>query len=298
MTNRGQVAVAVSFAVLGLVCTGCQIRRSCCVGAGWKVVTVREVTGLQFPECALPDPESGILYVSNIACAPGEFWTDDGSGFVSLLSSAGDMAALRWVQGTSQLPVHGPKGMCTLGEHLYFTDNTQVKRCAAATGTDVEVVASGFGKANDLATDGRWVWVSDTVAGKVYRLGSNGEKTAIQAPEGVNGITFHGRKMFAVSWGLHDLYELDPSGKAPPTAFGLAEHFAGLDAIEVLNDGCFVVSDYKGGKLDLVGHDRETVLTLAELESPADFGYDRERGLLYVPEMLANRLTILRIAHE
>jgi len=77
--------------------------------------------------------------------------------------------------------------------------------------------------------------------------------------------------------------------------FGLAAHFTNLDAIEVLDNGLFIVSDYTGNKICSISKDRKTVSTLIELQSPADVGLDRENKLLYVPEMLVNRATILEL---
>ena len=43
-----------------------------------------------------------------------------------------------------------------------------------------------------------------------------------------------------------NIYEIDPAGVAEPIPFGLSSHFTNLDAIEVLPDGSFLVSDFKG----------------------------------------------------
>lgn len=151
---------------------------------------------------------------------------------------------------------------------------------------------------NDAASDGEAVYVSDWKAGKVYRVDPAGDVREVRAPESVNGITFHGGKMFAVSWDLHDVYELDPKGKGEPIAFGLASHFKGLDGIEVLDDGTFVVSDLRSDRVMTVDPDRRTVRPLVEAECPADIGVDREAGLLFVPEFLAGRVAVYRLARR
>jgi len=120
----------------------------------------------------------------------------------------------------------------------------------------------------------------------------------IKAPEAVNGITFHDGRMYAVSWKLHEIYELDPSGKAEPKPFGLASHFAGLDGIEVLEGGTFVVSDFAGNKVCTISPDRKTVRTYLRVQSPADIGIDRKRGLLYVPLFMKNRVCTYELPEE
>jgi sugar lactone lactonase YvrE len=139
------------------------------------------------------------------------------------------------------------------------------------------------------------VFVSDTEAGKVFAYDPNGWRE-IKAPKGVNGITFFKDRMFAVSWDLHEVYELDAAGKDEPKPFGLAGHFKALDGIEVLDDGTFIVSDFDGGKVCTISPDRKKVDTLLTCESPADIGLDRARGLLYVPQFLKNRVLVFQLA--
>jgi hypothetical protein len=101
--------------------------------------------------------------------------------------------------------------------------------------------------------------------------------------------------MFAVSWDLHEVFELDPTGDRPPQPFGVAEHFTNLDGIVVLDDGTFVVSDFTGNKVFAIARDRKTVYILAEIESPADIGLDRKRRLLYVPSFMGDRVFVFKL---
>ena len=91
------------------------------------------------------------------------------------------------------------------------------------------------------------------------------------------------------------LSTLDPSGDAPPKPFGLADHFTGIDGIEVLDDGSFLVTDVWGSKLFWVGADRKTVRLLAEHESPADLAIDRTRGLVFVPLFWEGKVVVYRL---
>jgi hypothetical protein len=258
----------------------------------WVAEHVSTTDGFNVPECVLVGEHAA--YVSNIESLPDEYWTDDAKGYISLLNPAGDVEIQRWIESRPSAVLHSPKGMCLLGEFLYFTDNTRLMRCSL-DGGDPEVVLGGFGKANDLATDGVSVWISDTLQGKVFCITPDGDQREIQAPEGINGLTFHKGKMFGVSWALHEIYELDPSGKDEPQAFDLADHFTNLDGIEVLDDGTFIVSDFKGNKVCTVSPDRTTVRTLVEITSPADIGLNREKGLLYIPLFSENKVSVYRI---
>ncbi|MBN2450545.1 MAG: hypothetical protein JXR77_09145 [Lentisphaeria bacterium] len=289
MDLRGWLGLCVMAAWLGAGCSGLRLHRGACL------VEISRLRGFQVPECVLPDVVSGDVYVSNIEAAPDAYWVDDGRGYITRLERGGGRAE-RWLDSTAAVPIHSPKGMCLLQGRLYFTDNSRLLDCDAATGGDVRVLAAGFGKANDLATDGVSVWLSDTKEGLVWCIAPDGvSRRPIPAPEGVNGLAFHGGRLLAVSWDLHDLYELDPKGEVPPRAFGLADHFVNLDGIEVLEDGTFLVSDFVGNKVCRVSADGTKVTLLVEVCSPADIGLDRARGLLYVPLFLRDEVVVFRL---
>lgn len=191
--------------------------------------------------------------------------------------------------------------MCILDGYLYFTDNSRLMRGSLSDPAAVERVTDlEFGKANDLATDGKLVWVSDTAEGKIFGIDpQTGTAGEIPSPPSVNGLTFHNGQMFGVSWGEHDVYELDPAGKKEPKPFGIASHFTNLDGIEVLDDGTFIVSDLKGNKVAAISPDRKTVnILVEEIESAADIGLDRERGILYVPQLYKDKVVAFKLGKK
>ncbi len=266
------------------------------VAAPLTVEQIAVVEGLEIPECLVADPASGFVYVSNIETDKAAYWAEDGKGFISRMSADGEMKELRWLDSTADAPIHAPKGMCILDGRLYIADITRLLRYPLkGDGPLVEIPVPGSKRLNDVATDGKSVYVSDTELGRVHKVDAKGNQTLIKAPESVNGITFHNGRMFAVSWELHDAYELDPSGAGPPKPFGLADHFGGLDAIEVLEDGTFIVSDFRDNKVCAISADRKTVHTLIELETPADVGINRAKGLLYIPALMKDDVVIVRL---
>lgn len=263
----------------------------------WHAEHITTLSGFNVPECTLYAPRSGLTYVSNIESKPDEYWTDDAKGYISVLGEDHRVTAERWVNSEPASVLHAPKGMCLFGKHLYVADNTRLIRCSLS-GETIDVVASDFNKANDLATDGKSIWVSDTAPNKIFCISIHGDRREIMAPPGINGITFFGDKMFGVSWALHEIYELDSTGKNPPIPFGLAEHFKNLDGIEVLDDGTFLVSDFTGNTVYTVGSDRATVRVLVEIPSPADLSINRKDGVLYIPQFLKNKVSVYQIEYR
>jgi DNA-binding beta-propeller fold protein YncE len=262
----------------------------------WTATLLSEVKGFAVPECVLPDPERKQVFVSNIESTPEEYWADDLKGFISLLELNGTSWQTRWLDSSPDALIHSPKGMCILKDNLYFTDNASLKRCMiAGPGALVTIALPKTERLNDLATDSENIYVSDIALNLVYKVAADGSVAEIPSPKSPNGITCAGSRVFAVSWDLHEAYELDPSGKNAPMPFGLAEHFTNLDGIEALDDGTLLVSDFMGNKISAIAPDHKTVYTLIELESPADIGLDRTRGILYVPQFMIDKVLLLQL---
>jgi hypothetical protein len=285
--------IATGFAVVLCGCQTIELQNE----VNWYALRVADQSGFAVPECVVADGE-GNVFVANILPHEGVYWGDDGKGFVTRLGVRGSVESRYFVGGRKDSPLHSPKGMCILDGWLYVNDATQLKRCSLKypRGTlEVTKVTPGE-KYNDAATDGRYVWISDMARGKVVRYDPyTGSQHVIPAPPGVNGLTIWNGRVFAVSWTKHEIYELDPTGSSQPRSFGLADHFTNLDGIEVLDDGTFIVSDFKGNKVCTVSADGKTVRTLIEIESPADIGIDRKRGLLYVPQFKKDKVVIYRL---
>ncbi len=265
------------------------------LGFAWtaeQIAAIDASAGLNIPECVLVDAANDAMYISNIEAGGGNYWFDNGTGYISLVNSDFTVKDIRWVDTQPENVINSPKGMALLGDYLYFNDNNRLMRVSLNDPKAVEqVVDTEFGGVNDLVAYDNLIWTSDTTDGKVFAV--DPEQGAIvkeiPAPESVNGITFFDGKLFAVSWGLHEVFELDPAGEAEPKAFGLADNFTNLDGIEVLDDGTFVVSDFMGNKVAAISPDRMTVTTLVDVDYPADIGLDREKGILYVPQFFTNQ---------
>lgn len=296
--SRRRLPAFVSVVLVLLVMVGCGAPKMSEV-SGLRAEIVTVIEDLDVPESMLPVPERDLIYISNVESAEDEYWTDDAEGYITLASYDGTKIEPRWLDSAEDAFLNGPKGMAILGDYLYFGDNKRVMRCSLSGRPPERVPLPLLGKANDVATDGERVWVSDTINGKVHWYDpADGKMGVIPAVPGVNGITFHKDRMFAVSWAQHEVYELDPTGEQSPQPFGLADHFTNLDGIEVMCDGTIIVSDFMGAKVCAIGADRRTVTTLLEVESPADIGLDCGEGLLFVPQFMKDRALIVRLSGE
>jgi len=261
----------------------------------WKAQQITATGQLAVPECTLVDAMTGKVYVSNMDTDAGAYWADDGKGSIALLAPGGTPMNLRWQVSTKEVPIHSPKGMAIFQGVLYVADNTRVLGFPLTDAKGVKPLQGPKGRhLNDVATDGQAVYVSDTAAGVVYRMAKDGV-TRVKAPAGVNGITCFKGSLYAVSWDLHEVYQLDPTGEGDPVPMGLAHEFKTPDGIEVLDDGTILVSDMHGNRVAAIAPDRKHVYTLVGLETPADIGLDRERRLLYIPQFERDCVTVCRL---
>ena len=271
-------------------------------GKTWRLEHVSSVKGFNIPECAEVNPADGTVYVSNIfAVTRDTVGALDSNGFIATLAPGGKLKKLKTVQGTEALKVHGPSGMCFFNGYLYFNDRNNLKRCPLENPSKIEVVPvegtdHGF---NDAGCDANYVYVTGQDA--VFRVDRQGTGGKFVDLKGVNGVKAWKGRLFAVTTDKEhsDLYELDPAGKDPPKAFGLAPKFAGIDGIEILDDGTFLITDCHGHKVYSIAADRKTVTLLAEgLEYPADLGVDHKRGLVYVPQFYRNTVEVYRLRSD
>ena len=267
----------------------------------WELKQVAVLEGFDTPECVCVDPSTGVCYVSNVVApklVADKVNVTDGTGFISRLSPGGQIESLRWIESTPTAPLNSLKGLCIQDGVLYGADLTRIVRYELATRKALPPIeVAGAIMLNDMYSDGRYVYTSDTRAGRILRF--DGERVIEFAMlKGANGLTMAGGRFYAVSSTEHDLFEIDPRGGQQPRPFGLAQHFTGLDSIEVLADGSFLVSDVRGHKLCRVGADRKTVRVLAELQYPADIGIDRQRNLLYVPLFWDSRVMVYQLPKQ
>jgi len=260
----------------------------------WSAEPAGVVKGFDAPECVVVGAD-GTAYVSNVDLSDGDPWTDDAAGFISRLAAGGTVEKRLWRNSNPAVILNAPKGMCIVDGQLYVADNRQIVRYPLAGDQRGEMIpVADSQRLNDVATDGRSVYVTDIGASRIVRL-EGGKVVTVATLAGAGGITFAGGKLFATSATEGDLYEIDPSGESEPKAFGLAGELKSPGSVEVLPDGTFLVSALGGNRVYAVAPGRKTVTTLIELESPADVGIDRKSGLLYVPQFSGNVVAVYKL---
>ncbi|TBR24352.1 ATP/GTP-binding protein [bacterium] len=251
--------------------------------------TAFKTTGFSAPESVLWDAGSKLFYVSNMA---GSARAKDGEGWVSVLDAEGRFLAPRWANG-----LNAPKGLALAGGRLFVADIDLLAVIDVRTGAVVErIPVPGALFLNDVAAgpDGS-VYVSDTLADVIWRLGPDGvldQWASGDRLEGPNGLYVRGGRLYVASWGKA---APDFSTKVPGRLYWLdlktkERHdvskvpLGNLDGLAQASGGGWLVTDWVAGKLWRVSDPQgEAVLLASGLEGAADIGYDPRRRLIAVP---------------
>lgn len=239
-----------------------------------------ETEGLRTPESVLVHQLDGrkVLLVSEIE---GGHSDADGKGGIALLDINGDIVDQDFIRG-----LNAPKGMGVYGSTLYVTDMTELVAADLVTGevtARYPVADSVF--LNDVAVDAQGVvYFSDTRTGKVHRLVDGEVETYLEGLDGANGLYTEGDALYI---GAGKTLYVARGGEVSVVAEGFED---GIDGVEALADGGFVVSCWVG----LMYHVSEEgeVTRLLDSRDPqvntADIGYDPDTNIVYIPTFLSH----------
>ena len=281
-------------------------------GGTWHLVATGDGSGtpadpfarldLKGPECVRHDPERHRYLVSNIN---GKMRGADDNGFISRVAPDG-MADLKWIAGgRNRVTLNAPKGMQLSDGTLYVADIDHLRMFDAKTGAPKGAVAiEGARFLNDMtiAEDGI-VYLTDSgtkdAPGAVYRVDTDGSYRAIAEGRDLhrpNGIDFDPQgRLIVVTFAADEVMTMSTEGEIlDRTKLGAGQ----LDGLVVREDGTRLVSSWKGKHVVRLSPDGQAETLLTGLTQPACFDVDAERGLLLVPEVKKNRVTVAPLPAE
>lgn len=259
-----------------------------------------EAQGLANPECALADTKAGVIYVSNVN---GDAMGKDAKGYIAKVSLDGKKVE-KWVDG-----LKAPKGLAISNGHLFTGDVDELVEIDIAAGKIVaKHKAPGAGLLNDVAADDKGnVYVSDTGGGGVFKLSGGKIEKWLDVPEaaGANGLAIEGGNLIVNTWGVLTGKGFETSSLGRMLSVSLADKkvtaldggktVGNLDGLASLGGGNYLISDWMAGKVMkfATGGKTEEVLDLGQ--GTADFGYDPDSKIIYVPQMMKNTLTAYKM---
>lgn len=242
-------------------------------------------TSLRIPESVLYDRENDVLYVSNMNHNSGQ---KEGNGFISKLSTNGDVLELKWVEG-----MRSPKGLGLFDGKLYVSDVVEVIVIDVAEGLIIATIPiDGAKMLNDISVDGQGnFYVSDSETSIIHKI--SGGEASTWLDEGLNapnGLLVDGDRLLLASIGSQDFAAIDMETKEISV---LTENINIGDGVAPTGmPGYFLVSDW-AGEVFLVypdGYKASILVTGDEATCAADIEFIPELDLLLVPTFNANKV--------
>jgi outer membrane protein assembly factor BamB len=250
------------------------------------------------PESTYFEPESGILYVSNVG--GGMPLLKDGKGWISKITlpkGKEKFQIKRWISG-----FNAPKGLRSANGLLYFTDIDQIVTVDLKTGkvkSKTPVQGAKFLNDTAIGTDGT-LYVSDMLTSKIHALKDGKVTTFMEGKElaNPNGLYVHDGKLYVAAWGEYTnpekmeakpghLYSIDLKSKQITNI--TKEPLGQLDGLERTASGEWVVSDWKANKIYKITEGGQAqAINLEPGKNAADIGLDPATNRLFVPYMGEN----------
>jgi hypothetical protein len=263
--------------------------------------------GFQTPESVLHDTARDVYLVSNINGGPSD---EDNNGFISLVTPAGQVKELHWIQaGKNGVTLHAPKGMAVHGGTLHVTDIRCVRHFQLSSGAPSgETCVEGATFLNDIvATPDGTLYVSDTGikigptgveptgTDAVYRITTGGAVQVVARGKDLanpNGLAWSTEGVLLVPFGGKQVWRLDAKGARIVVATLPAGQ---LDGLLRLDDGTLIISSWEAQALFRVTGSGEVSELAAGIPSPADLGWDQKRRRVLVPVFTEDRLVSRRL---
>ena len=239
----------------------------------WKSDTLFRV-----PESVIYDKEGDVIYVSNLNYEPR---IKDGNGFISRLSTTGEILDLKWVEDMSS-----PKGLGIYGGRLYVSDIDEVIVIDIAKGEIVErILIEGAKMINDITIDSQGnLYVSDSDNNNIFRISngvvSNWLSEGLNAP---NGVLVDGERLLLASMGSEDFAAIDLATRGITVLTEGINKGDGIASVSI--PGHFLVTDWSG-QVFMIYPDGSKVLLIDTREEEigaADIDFIPAKNLLLVP---------------
>lgn len=261
---------------------------------------VWEATGFDGPESIVLDGDAGVLYLSNVN---GEANAADGNGYVSKLSTSGEVMEKEWVTG-----LDAPKGMALHDGRLYVSDIDKLVVIDTASGEIAARHEAPDAKfLNDVTAhaDGR-VFVSDMATNSIYLLDGDSFGVWLQdaALENPNGLLAEGDRLLVGAWGVMKedfstevpghMKAIDYQTKAI-TSVGSGAPVGNLDGVEADGKGGYLVTDWMSGGLFRISADGSAEMLMDLNQGSADHEVIEADGVAVIPMMMDGKVTAYQV---
>lgn len=247
----------------------------------WQTDTI-----LPIPESILIDHKHKQLYVSLIGT--GNPSAVDGNGSIGILDLNGKIITTEWAKG-----LNSPKGMGIHDGRLYVADLKEVAVIDLKTGNILRKIQfPAAGMLNDVSIDrDGLIYISDSKGGKIYSLIDQTPSIFLDSLVNPNGLLAVDDHLYFLDSG--SLFNIDKTKQITKIASGMKKSTDGLQQFG--NDffvSCWIGAIYhvqKDGKVHkLIDTENEQINT-------ADFAFDQEQKVLYLPTFFKNHVAAFKV---
>ncbi|WP_316794236.1 ATP-binding protein [Pedobacter frigoris] len=228
---------------------------------------------IKSPESVLYDSKSNSLYVSSM-----------GSGTVVRLDLEGKVLKSDWVTG-----LKSNMGSGLFNDMFYTSEGSGVAVIDVTKATVIKrIPVEGAGMLNDLAVDSKGIiYVSDTRAGKVYRIDGDKSSLYLENMPGANGLLTVGTDLYVVTSSA--VQKVNANKEVTKIAEGFEN---GLDGIVMVAPNEFVISNYRGLLYYLNADGTKQLLldSRSRRIMANDISYNSKTKTVYVPSFGTNRI--------
>ncbi|HEV7333225.1 MAG TPA: DUF4440 domain-containing protein [Flavisolibacter sp.] len=235
-------------------------------------------TTLQGPESVLYDSASNSLYVSSM-----------NAGTIVRMDTSGKVIQKAWVTGLTS-----NKGSALYNGALYTAETAAVAVVDVKTASVVKrIPVEGAVMLNDVAVDSKGIlYVTDTRAGKVYRIEGDQPAVYLENLPGANGLLTVNADLYVAT--STNFLKVNANKSVTTIADGFE---SGLDGIVILAENEFIISNYKGILYHVKGDGTKQLLldTRANGIMSNDISYNSKTKTLYVPSFSTNRVIAYKI---
>lgn len=230
------------------------------------------------PESVLYDATSNSLYVSSM-----------GSGSVVRLDYSGKVINKDWVTG-----LNSNKGSALFNGLFYTAETSAIAVIDVDKGTIVKRISVEDAiMLNDVAMDSKGaIYVSDTRAGKVYKIEGDKPTIYLENMPGANGLLTVNSDLYVLT--STSFQKVD----ANKTITTIADGFeSGLDGIIMIAENEFIISNYQGILYYVKADGKKQLLldTRANHIMSNDISYNSKTQTLYVPSFGTNRIIAYKV---
>ncbi|MAL17821.1 MAG: hypothetical protein CL670_13465 [Balneola sp.] len=293
----------VSLLLAALFITSCAPDQNQSSNIDWETVQDSShiaftVTGLDGPEAVRYDPDQQVYFISNFT---GGGNTQDSNGFITKTDAEGNILDREFMTGTTEYPLHAPRGMFIVNETLWAADVLGVHGFNKTTGeqTDfVDFTDFEIGFLNDVSanSDGT-LFVTDTGNPRVYQV-MNGTATIFldSLPEAPNGITLNpdNNEFVLAPWGGNQIFRSFDGDKTLSEYGTLDGGF--FDGLEFLSQNLLVASQQDSSIRFYDGVVNKILIKTPG--RPADIGINTNLNHVAVPYIALDRVDIWNLNKE